>query len=236
MRCQNYSGWMTAAAAGALSAARDGELRAHVSGCAACGQELAAARALVAALDRSVTAMVSGEPSPAFFADLRRRIAAEPAPPVRLGITRLAFAGAALAVAAVLAVVVAVRNSRQHSVPAPVAAKAGPVVPLEQTEMAHAAVPASAPARGHQTRARLRLGAPTVAFDFQVLVPPGQLAAAMALSDALNARRIDGQQLAALAEQSAKPLEWREIEITPLEGTGRDRATAADSPDGANRF
>lgn len=62
-------------------AALDGELgaglRAHLTGCIACRQELDRLRALAGAIDQGVSAMVDADPSPGFAAGVRARLAEE---------------------------------------------------------------------------------------------------------------------------------------------------------------
>jgi hypothetical protein len=66
----------------------------------------------------------------------------------------------------------------------------------------------------------------------EVLVPPGQLAAALMLSDVVSDGRTDAARLSALTNEAPQPLEVKAIEIAPLEvpiadpgkpsGSGRD--------------
>jgi hypothetical protein len=56
----------------------------------------------------------------------------------------------------------------------------------------------------------------------EVIVPPGQLAAAMQLADAIQSGQVDGRQLAAAEQEADKrleiaPIEIKVIEIAPLE-------------------
>jgi len=226
---------MTRAALGELPAAQQAELCAHAAGCAACGEELAAARALVAAMDRSVRAMVGGEPSAAFAARLRARLAGETVRSLWPGRARLMFAGAALAAAVVLAGIF-VRSVRQEMRPgAEVAAGIPAVAERGPAALDSGSVAGEVQSGSRTIAARARRHGENGTRSFEVLVPRGQLAAALELSEAVNAGRVDGEQLAVLAQQSAMPLELKAIEITPLEDSGAKQTEPAASPDGAGR-
>ncbi len=54
-------------------------LRAHLAACSQCRSELDRLRALTGAIDRSVAAMVTADPSPGFAARIRARVAEESA-------------------------------------------------------------------------------------------------------------------------------------------------------------
>jgi hypothetical protein len=232
MRCQTYSRWMTQTALGGLSAAQEADLRAHVPHCAECSIELAAAGALVQEIDRRVAAMVSGEPSPGFEARLRASLAAKSAPSRWLAAPRWAFAGAGLAAAAVLAVLFAhdpVRDAAR-----PLAAAGGAQVANQVTAPSNALETSSASWRtpSHRVAARVPQEKKGKVLEFEVLVPRGQLAAAMELNLVLSAGRVDGAQLATLAERAARPLELPRMEIAPLDDPGAVRTV----PDGADNF
>jgi len=236
MRCETYSRWMTAAALGELPAAQQSELCAHASRCASCSVHLAAARDLVDGMERGVAAMVCGEPSPAFTARLRARIAAEPAPwrwPVAPG---LAFAGAALVAAALFALLFVPGTRQETARPANIAGARQPTAPAPDV----VPKPGPAPRSPHAQTRSVAAHGPRKLRDalpgFEVLVPRGQLAAALELNDAVNAGWVDGEQLAALAERAAMPLEWKLMEIAPLEESRPERAGQAASPDGSLRF
>jgi len=76
MSCKSYH---DAVAEAALGGAQDAALRDHVAACAACRDELARLRALSAAIDRGVEEITHAEPSPAFAARVRDRVAEESA-------------------------------------------------------------------------------------------------------------------------------------------------------------
>ena len=50
----------------------------------------------------------------------------------------------------------------------------------------------------------------------EVLVPPGQFVAVMQFANAMNAGRVDGEQIVTAQEQSEKPIESEAIQILPL--------------------
>ena len=231
MACEKYSGRMTEAALGALSAAPQAELRAHAAGCITCRTEFDAMRALVAAMDRGVEAMVAGEPSAQFAARLRATVAEAPAPAAWPHFTWPRFAMASLAVAAVLLAVFVARAPQRGGQQVPIEANsAGRIAqPVFSGKVAAPEIAAPASRRG---TARPRSQA--AAFSMEVLVPRGQLAAALVLSSGVSAGTIDGAQLARLAEQSAEPLELKTLEIQPLAApsVGTDAVKAASADDG----
>lgn len=80
MNCENYRDVLTEAAVAAQAdatpgAVRDAALRAHLDACAACRAELERLRALTSAIDTGLAQIVSADPSPAFAARIRARIA-----------------------------------------------------------------------------------------------------------------------------------------------------------------
>ncbi|MGH9793192.1 MAG: hypothetical protein ACRD5G_00340 [Candidatus Acidiferrales bacterium] len=80
MNCQDYRDALTGAALdpqadAAPRASRDAALRAHLDACAACRAELGRLTALTAAIDAGLAQIVSADPSPAFAARVRSRLA-----------------------------------------------------------------------------------------------------------------------------------------------------------------
>jgi hypothetical protein len=227
---------MSDAALGELPAGQEAELRAHASRCEGCRAALAAERALVAAVDRSVEALISGELPLAFAARLRARVAAESAPRGWPGFAWSAIAAGALAAAAVLGAVLLRSSPREERLPMNVANSTRSAAPAEPAlqEPVRAAGRASGAGRGDVGAAQRRSEPPPLRFE--VLVPRGQLDAALELSDAVSAGRVDGEHLAALAQAAAKPLELKAIEIAPLEAPRLEERSPAASPDGAARF
>jgi len=68
-----------------------------------------------------------------------------------------------------------------------------------------------------------------------VLVPRGQLSAALLLGEAVSDGRIDGAQLSLLAQESAKRLELKAIEIVPMEATSAEADETPALRDDAGR-
>jgi hypothetical protein len=209
MACEKYSNSIMAAVLGGLSPEHETELREHVARCAACRGKFDQARAALDVADRGVEALVAGEPSAQFAARLRARIANELSPrpldwrawiPVAAGVCVLAAS----------LVTVMIRTPRQTIVNStPMAQNISnpePEVPATgQGEVA------GAPRTVRRTKSReVQDRRP------EVLVPPGQLAAVMQFANAVDAGRVDGEQIAAAQEQSEEPLKIDAIQIAPL--------------------
>ncbi len=82
MNCEKYRDALTEAALAAQAdaaprAPRDAALRAHLEACAACRAELERLRALAAAIDTGLAQIAAADPSPAFAARIRARLAEE---------------------------------------------------------------------------------------------------------------------------------------------------------------
>jgi len=85
-KTRRYKTWLSDAAAGALDAAREAELRAHVERCSDCRAALERERTLFEAIDGGIRAHLAAAPSPEFAARLRMRLAEEAARPSRYGL------------------------------------------------------------------------------------------------------------------------------------------------------
>jgi hypothetical protein len=225
MSCQKYSGWLTDAALGELRADCELELLVHAAECDACREALNHAREVHQFIDRGVESLVAGEPSPNFATNLRRRIAQESEPQQPPWMAWAPVAAGALVLALVLAITVAHLqvhsevNPSVASAMAPVsvpseAAKASTASPqiVKRTESKHD------PAPGVCARAA------TTALP-EIIVPKGQLSAAVRLSAAIVTGRVDGNQLLAAEQEYGKPLEVKPIEIAPMEIPALDTAT-----------
>jgi len=216
MSCEKYTGWMMDGALGGLREAEAVELRLHVAGCARCRGEWDAARALAAAMDRSVETLVAGEPSPQFATRLRARLAEAPAPAAWPLLLWPRCAVAALVMAAVLIAVLLTRAPQRPGVVAPVAVNSSAgteqarVHEAASTPERVAAPPVAAPPVFARHARRYR------SLPFEVLVQKGQLSAAFVLSEGVSAGTIDGAQFVRLADHSAQPLEVKALEIPPL--------------------
>jgi len=239
MACEKYSGWITGAALGGLRPDQERELRAHAGICVDCRGKWEAERALAAAVNGAVESLVSGEPSPQFAARLRARIAEEPTAAAWPFLTWPVLSAGALVAAGVLLAVLLIRSPGRDSQTGETAVynPAGVVKPAQPPAQAilsagqkHATRP------GTSRRVSARRQSDTGSFSFEVLVPAGQLSAALLLSEAASDGRIDGAQLSALAKEAGKPLEVKAIEIAPLEVPGADEPANANSPRGSDRF
>ena len=224
MDCLHYKDQLTDAALASLAhgeAARwragdAEELNAHLASCVACAAELARVRLLLSAIDRGVEASVRAEPSPEMMARVRRRIAEEPAPHAGIGMW--------IPVAATLAVTVAaflwlgIRPGPRRIAPASsheVAVKSTPAQPPRRAEAGAASANVAPPVAAHPGVSR----ALKPAGRLDVLVPPGQMAAALQLQAALRNGRVDPSSVVADAdkEELGEPLDIARLKIPPLE-------------------
>jgi len=239
MACEKYSGWITGAALGALQPDEERELRAHAAACADCRSEWEAERALAAAVSGAVESLVSGEPSPQFAARLRARIAREPTPAAWPFLTWPVLSAGGLVATAVLLAVLLIRSPQRarQTVATAVYSPAAVVKPAQAPAQAILSAEQNRATRpGPSRRLSARQQSDAASFPFEVLVPKGELSAALLLSEAASDGRIDGAQLSALAEEAGKPLEVKAIEIAPLEVPGADQAASADSSQGSVQF
>ena len=217
MSCEKYSGWLTDAALGELRAEREPELLAHAMECEACREALGHARAVREFVDRAVESLVAGEPSPQFATNLRRRVAQESQPLQSPWAAWAPVIAGALALVAVLAIM-ATRvphhggadptvASNPKSIPAPLEAVTATAANPQRAERAVGRL---------DSERRVRPRAATAALP-QVIVPKGQLVAAMQLSSAINSGQVDGNQLLAAQQEYENPLAVNPIDIAPLE-------------------
>ena len=234
MSCQKYSGWLTDAALGELRGDRELELLAHATECDACREALSHARQVRQFIDHGVESLVSGEPTPQFAMNLRRRIAQESEPLRSPWMAWAPVIASALALTVVLSIMVAHRRVHSGLDPS-VASALTPISTLPETATAS---PAS-PQHSQRTEGKLgpeRTGRPhplTTALP-EIIVPMGQLSAAAQLSAAINSGRVDGNQLVAAQQEYEKPLEVKLIEIAPMEIPALD--TATEKPANSNQF
>jgi len=225
MTCGEHSGgisdWATDAALGQLHPAQEAKLLAHAGECDACREAYRHAREVAAAVDRGVESLVAGEPSPYFATRLRSRIAAEPVPLRNYGLAWTPVVAGVLALAALVALLL---RTPQRTVPRQTtSAGASPA------RLAGATV--SPMMRHSETQPRERhsrvLAAAIQSQEPEVLVPRGQLAAALRWHDAIASGGIDGSRLATSQRAIAGLLEVRDIDAAPLEKP----APIADSVD-----
>jgi len=239
MACEKYSGWITGSALGALRPGEEREFRAHAGLCADCRGDWESERALAAAINGAVKTLVAGKPSPQFAARLRARIVDEPAPFAWPFITWPVLSASALAAAAVVLAVLLIRSPERASQTAGMAAH-NPAAVVEPAQPPAQAILSAGQDRvtrpGPSRRFSARPQSVATPFPFEVLVPRGQLSAALLLSEAASAGLVDGAQLSALAEKAEKPLEVKAIEIAPLELPGAGEPFNNISPHGSDRF
>ncbi len=235
--CEKYGDWMRDAALGALAPRREREMLAHVDDCEACRKSYEDARELASVVDRGLESLVAGEPSPHFAARLRARIAEEPSA------ARSAWfiwrpAGAALALAALIATVVFFRGSPQQANPRPTSAlirpesssKASPSALNEPSPRSHALAGRSMVAASRAPHRQLVAGHEPPRHDPEVIVPPGQLEAIMQFAAEIHSGRIDGKQLIAAQKDMNKPIEIQPLEIKPIEIPTQNLAELSPSP------
>jgi len=234
MSCEKYSGSLTDAALGELRAEREPELLAHTMECATCREALNHARQVRQFIDRGVESLVSGEPTPQFAVNLRRRIAQKAESPQSPWMAWAPVIAGALALAVVLTIMVAHRRVRSGLNPSVASA----ITPISTPPEAATASPASSQ---HSQRTEGTLGSegtgrarPFTTALPEVIVPKGQLSAAAQLSAAINSGRVDGNQLVAAQQEYEKPLEVKLIEIAPMEIPALD--TAAEKPANSIQF
>lgn len=226
----------------------DAALRAHLNSCVGCRDALAARTALLAEIDRLLTDEMREEPSPLLAARVRQAIEAEPPPRAWWPVAAwTGWVPAAVIVALAVIVGVVVRERLGSSVatvpigssPAETSKKVEPmrsstdalasgtgaVRQGEGASIDDAAVRPSGQLRLVHARPRsLRIEAasrtsPPVRSFPQVLVPEGEMVAALRLSAASAAHPLlvstpeDGE---AAAKGSLQPLSIEKIEIAPL--------------------
>jgi hypothetical protein len=231
--CEQYGGWMTHAALGALNPMRERELLAHVGECEVCREAYRHACELAALVDRGVESVVAGEPSPHFAARLRVRIAEEPAR-TRFNWFGWKPAAAALAVVLLVAALVFFRGTPRTN-PQPAAARVASEANSNAARSSsqpkpHNEVASEQPAvaAGHAQRPLVARRQSTREREPEVIVPPGQLEAVMQLAADIRSGRIDGKQLVAANAQANRPVDIAPIEIAPLD---TPRVDAVASPD-----
>jgi Putative zinc-finger len=228
-RCSQYSDWLTDAALGELASGSEAELLAHAANCDACREAYNHARELSAftdQIDRGVELLVAGEPSPHFNSRLRARLAEEASAP---RFNWFAWAPVAAGTIALGVVLVVFALWTHHAVPAtPVSSEVAvnTTAASANTNSPHAfgfAKGAGSPAANPSaTIVHHRSHLHASPASSEVVVPPGQLAAAIQFADAVHAGRIDGAKLVAAEQQLNAPLEIKPIEIAPLSPSSSD--------------
>lgn len=218
MACEKHRDALTDLALGELNPKRDLELLSHAGECEACRESYAHAQAVRLNIDRSIETLVAGKPSPFFAFRLRARIASEPAASRSAWLTWKPIAAGALALAA-LATAISVRVPERPTTNlggnlsgtvnrTPEASKQAPLANLP-VDPIHLSRRGSRRAEGDG--AAVRTSGP------EILVPRGQLSAALDLIEALPPGRVDADQLAGSPRQIEQPVEIEALTVSPLE-------------------
>jgi hypothetical protein len=219
MACGKYSDSITDLAAGGVNPRRERELLLHAGECDACREAYRHAKEVFSVLDRSVETLVEGQPSPYFSARLRARIADRRDFSTRRNSWVLAATGA---LAAIFLGFILVSRLSLPTNSNPFVATNTPAPALKSetnvTSQNLLRTPRN-PRPGRASRAT-----ETERLSQEVLVPRGQLAAALQLGDAVNGGGMDGEQLVASQNELGKQLEVKPLEIAPLESSDDDLA------------
>jgi negative regulator of sigma E activity len=226
MACAKYKDWLSDAALGALDAARDGELRAHLRECAACRAALEEERALLAAIDAGLEASVAAEPSPSFVAQVRMRVAEE-APPSRAWLAGWLPVTATAVAALILLVVWFVPRGAQQP-------EATPQTVVQQAPTPQ--VPSTAAPEASGTLLRAPVAAPVVpgraqqeATEPEILVAADQWATVLRLYEGVQRGRVDTDFLLKPVPgdlPAIENLQVPDLSIPKLEINGHSRGPA----------
>lgn len=195
MACAKYKDWLSDAALGALDAAREVELCAHVAGCEACRAALESEQALFAAMDAGLESSVAAEPSPEFVARVRMRVAEQAVQRPSWMAGWLPLTASAVAVVLLLVVWFIPRGAQQPSeTQSPIAQKptapqaiqvsAGAVRRVETAPAGHVAIVATTGNR-----------VPRSAEEPEILVPAGQWMAVLRLYEGVHRGRVNADSL-----------------------------------------
>lgn len=232
--CNKYHDWLTEAAIGELNPRQERELLAHAAECEACREAYSEAReanALADAIDLGVESLVSGEPSSHFNSRLRARIAAEAVSPRSAWRTWAPVAAMAAALAVVLTVFVLHTRRTVPVIPTNTEVAVNSTVPPGSANPPSDVSPAYTDSRATNAPVPVahHRSHPAHVWPSEpgVLVEPGQLHAAMQLSDAIHSGRVDGKELVAAQDQLKAPLEIKPIEIAPFSSLDADVITDA---------
>ena len=240
MACEKYSGSLTNLALGELHPQRERELLAHAGECGACREAFNHAKAVAAAVDRSVESLVAGQPSPQFAARLRARLTEERVPAPARWVAWAPAAAGALALVGLLVILMVRSPQRDGRGPAALESRANhfpsPLAQVPPKSLPSVSRPQNAsqssPYWTHPPRAvAVKIPQPEIP---EILVPQGELAMALRFSEALVSGRVNGEQLLASQDEITKPLEVKPLEISPLE-TPKPIAPAASAENSGRR-
>jgi hypothetical protein len=222
MACEKYSDSMIDVAAGNINPRRERELLLHAGECEACREAYQHAREVTAALDRSVETLVAGEPSAYFATRLRARIAKERVCRSTSWNDRALAATGALV--ALILVLILVSHLPLHTDSVPPVATNLPTPARKGSDQVPSLIPLEAVSNPQLRPVSHR----TEPLSAEVLVPRGQLIAALQLGDAVNIGTVNGEQLVAAQSEITEQIEVKPLEIVPLESW--DANPAGDGP------
>jgi hypothetical protein len=137
----------------------------------------------------------------------------------------------AVALATIVAVLVMGLPHRHIS--APSVAEVPPAISLSLSIAANSPKTSAIPEQPRKKLASVPAPSPRIQREPEVLVPKGELLAVAQFYEAVHSGRVDGDQLYAGQLAIQKPLEVKQIEITPLEAL---HEPVADSDDGPGLF
>jgi hypothetical protein len=209
MLCKEYQPWINDAAAGAIPAERDAELRAHMADCPNCRKAFESARRLQAAIDAGLIRIVSSEPSPQVLAAVRQKIAARAVQRRSRSVSPVAWR-AALVAAGLLAVAAGLKvwNARPSHLYKQVLVSSASARPPRLTThrglakvatLAPESRPEQAPQSGatkpHVNHAAAGARRSASARQPQVLVEKDEAALVMGLYEGLQSSRVEAASL-----------------------------------------
>lgn len=235
MPCEPYqNALIEAAASGTVP---QGELRAHLAACAACRTDLAQEQSLFSSMDQGLRAAANAEVPASLLPRVRARLAEEAAPR-RMWTQPLIFAGASVALAFAIFLVVWPHHTRPDN-----QAKQTPQIPVSVTPEANARGQNSGPAtqvvssnvNNSRTPGQSTLLRTVASSEPEVLVPPDEREAFSRFVATLQER---GDVAVALVTPSSdskggpaglKRLHIDSLEVKPLEGTESEESGGAEN-------
>lgn len=223
MACKRYSELLTVGALGGLTATQHADLMAHLRECDACRGAYDRAQEVSALVDRTVTMLVGGAPSPGFSARLHERLSAEAEPALPVWLTRVAAAGALAAIGVLLAY----RFVPVEPAPAITWRIEVPAAPRIESSRA---MESPKSIRDAAQRPECVSKARTSAIA-AVLVEPNQVAAVEEFARAMTADRVDGRELVSENHKIEEPLEIRTLDIPPLKTADEVTSVAEEQGD-----
>lgn len=242
-KCAQIQERMLDAASGSLSGSFRAAFEAHLSGCAACAEEVRHVETLARAIDRSLSGSLSVEPSPQLMGNIQRQISTQ-----SHRVTWLRQWSAWLTAAGVCAAfaisVLAVRSVREFNRPTRDHAAASINAPATPEPAVHprvnAGMEAGAAAQSREQalavarHASLR-AVHRKAVEPEIIVAPGQMQAILRLAAETQSGQVDGAKLLFVdPKKAAKPLAIEPLVIAPLKIATLDVEKPSASGDGEN--